>query len=360
MAKGVNLTKIMNKLNENQHWVSRVLLERFRIPGNPLQCYQIESGEWIPKSVDRACSWPGYTQLLQSEHAPDNSLEAEFQKVETHLPKMFKALEEAAHDPQYMVPPAIYEICCKYFACLNLIALVAKPGAVVSFVMLINHELAKGHNNFLRELNIPEKVIDNWRKKCAIGRKVIIESENLLQSLFRFQFNRSYALDCEMFRISNWRVCNSPIELPISDIGLASIHLEAYKAKYRILPIGPHLALTSICHFDLTKNTAQSIIRRFDLNIEEAEYLFDVVCSSAVSEIICSRVNPDVPVSLNRAKAKGIYFHKLVNPKAATVAGLNEADTELRYKVVSVDEFKQYVHSYVSPSARPGTVVENA
>ena len=37
----------MNNPNENQHFVSKVLLERFKIPGNPLQCYQAQTGEWI-------------------------------------------------------------------------------------------------------------------------------------------------------------------------------------------------------------------------------------------------------------------------------------------------------------------------
>jgi hypothetical protein len=36
----------MNNKNERQHYVSRVLLERFKIPNSPLECYQVQTGEW--------------------------------------------------------------------------------------------------------------------------------------------------------------------------------------------------------------------------------------------------------------------------------------------------------------------------
>jgi hypothetical protein len=40
----------MNNPNENQHFISQVLLKRFKILGNPLQCYQVQTGEWIASS----------------------------------------------------------------------------------------------------------------------------------------------------------------------------------------------------------------------------------------------------------------------------------------------------------------------
>jgi hypothetical protein len=73
----------MNNLNENQYFVSKVLLKRFKIPGNSLQCYQVQTGEWIPKSPENACSSPGYNQLLRSgQFQPDNTLEADLSAVE--------------------------------------------------------------------------------------------------------------------------------------------------------------------------------------------------------------------------------------------------------------------------------------
>jgi hypothetical protein len=77
----------MNNPNENQYFVSKVLLERFKIPGSPLQCYQVQTGEWTPKSPKSACSSPGYNQLLRSgQIQPDNTLEADFSAVESRLP----------------------------------------------------------------------------------------------------------------------------------------------------------------------------------------------------------------------------------------------------------------------------------
>ena|SRR6266699_1981811 len=67
----------MNQLDENQHSISQVLLERFKIPGSPLHCYQVQTGEWISKSKEKACAWPGYNQLLVSGVA-DNTLEEAF------------------------------------------------------------------------------------------------------------------------------------------------------------------------------------------------------------------------------------------------------------------------------------------
>jgi hypothetical protein len=51
----------VNRLNERQHYVSQVQLERFKIPGSPLQCYQVETGDWKVRSVEKACAAGGAT-----------------------------------------------------------------------------------------------------------------------------------------------------------------------------------------------------------------------------------------------------------------------------------------------------------
>jgi hypothetical protein len=338
----------MNQTNENQHSISQVLLERFKIPGSPLQCYQVQTGEWVPKSKQKACAWPGYNQLLVSGEV-DNTLEAAFSKVESGLRKTFKALEEAARKPSTHLAPAIYENMCWYCAFLKGVALFSKPGAVVSFVFQINWELENGKHDLLRQLNISKEIIDAWRRECALGRKVIIESENGLQLLYRFQFRRTYALDYGQFLSTNWSISNSPIELPMSDVGLVPIHLRDQKANHYLLPIGPNLLLEGICFFDLTKNSPQPFVRGLTLTQGEAEYRFDAICASAVVEIICSRRIPNISVSISRAKAQGITFHKIVNPQAITSAGLTNADDDFRFRVVPVDEYVKFVHSFMLP-----------
>jgi hypothetical protein len=338
----------MNNPNENQHFVSQVLLKRFKIAGNPLQCYQVQTGEWIPKSPENACSSPGYNQLVISGQ-PDNSMEADFSKVESRLPKTFDALQEAAKNQSTELPPEIYENLHKYCTLLNLTALFSKPGAVVSFVFHINWELQKGTRTFLRKLEIPEEVIAVWQKEHTLGRRVIVESENVLQSLYQFQFKRSKNPDYDTFRLNKWTICNSPIELPVSDVGIVPISLPAHEVVCHILPIGPKLVLKGLLFYDAAKNSSKPVVSRLDLNPEEAEYLFDCICSSAVTEIVCSRINPEVAASIERAKTKGIHFHKIANPESIKSAGLKNASDELRYRIVSVEEYKQFVWSFMMP-----------
>jgi hypothetical protein len=338
----------MNQLDENQHSISQVLLERFKIPGSPLQCYQIQTGEWIPKSKEKACAWPGYNQLLISEQA-DNTREEALSKVESGLRKTFKTLEKAATKSSTQLPSAIYENMCWYCAFLKGVALFSKPGAVVSLVFQINWELENGKHDLLRDLGVPKETIDTWQRECALGRKVIIESQNGLQLLYRFQFRRTYELDYSQFLSTKWIIANSPIELPMSDVGLVPIHLTDHKANHYLLPIGPNLLLEGIFFFDLTRNSSQPFVRGLTLTQEEAEYRFDAICASAVAEIICSRRIPNISVSISRAKAKGIAFHRIVDPQAITSAGLTNADDHFHFRVVPVDEYVKFVHSFMLP-----------
>jgi hypothetical protein len=42
----------MPTINQNQPWISRVLLDRFRLDAQPLEAFQVDTGEWVPKSVE--------------------------------------------------------------------------------------------------------------------------------------------------------------------------------------------------------------------------------------------------------------------------------------------------------------------
>jgi hypothetical protein len=338
----------MNQTNENQHSISQVLLERFKIPGSPLQCYQIRTGEWIPKSKERACAWPGYNQLLVSGQV-DNTLEEAFSKVESGLRKTFKALEEAATKPSTELPTAIYENMCWYCAFLKGIALFSKAGAVVSFLHQINLELKDGRFDLLRQLKLSKEIIDIWRREHASGHRIIIESANGWQALYRFQFRRTYALDFSQFLSTKWVISNSPIELPISDVGLVPILLPDQNAYHYLLPIGPRLLLEGVFFFDLTKNSPQPLLKGLTLTQDEAESCFDIICVSTVTEIICSRRIASIPASISRAKNRGVTFNKIVNPGAITSAGLTSVESDFGFRVVPVDEYVKFVHSFMLP-----------
>jgi hypothetical protein len=338
----------MNKKNERQHYVSRVLLERFRIRNSPLECYQVQTRKWKQRSVEKVCSARGYNQLLVSGDV-NNAIEDSFSKVESILPKTFEALECAANRSSTELPKATYENLCLYCAFLKRTSLFAKPGAVVSFLGQINMELEKGEFYLLRELKVPDQVVAQFREGYSRGGRIIIESENVLQTVYRLQFERLLQLNLMEFLNCDWTISNSPVDLPMSDIGLIQIHLIKLKAIQYILPIGPRIVLDGIFYLDLTKNSPRPVVGGHKLSAEEAEYRLDVICLSAVKELIFSRRNLDVMASLDRAKSKGITFNKIVNLELATSAGSKNSSIGYHLQMVSTEEYVKFVHSFVQP-----------
>jgi hypothetical protein len=338
----------MNKKNESQHYVSRVLLERFRIRNSPLECYQVQTGKWEQRSVKKVCSAHGYNQLLVSGDV-NNAIEDSFSKVESILPKTIKALESAVNRSSTELDKSTYENLCRYCAFLKRTSLFAKPGAVVSFLAQINMELEKGEYYLLRELKVPDQVIAQFREGYSQGGRIIIESENVLQLVYRLQFERLLQLNFIEFLNCDWTISNSPVELPMSDIGLVQLQLIDLKAIQYLLPIGPNIVLDGIFFHDLSKNSPRPVIAGHNLSAQEAEYRLDVICLSAVKEIIFSRRNPEVLTSLNRAKAKGITFNKIINLELATSAGLKNSSVGYRLQMVSTEDYVKFVHSFVQP-----------
>lgn len=339
----------MNVANENQHWISQHLLKRFKTDGAPFQCYQVETGEWVSKGLERTCAAHGYNQLLVSGEA-DNTLEAAFSKVESGLRNTFRALEDAVKRPVTELPQPVYSNLCWYCSFLKGVARYSKPGAVVSFTIQLNMELENGNDSLLRDLKIPEHAARELRRQSAMGRKVIIESENLLQLLYRFQFARNYQCDYSQFLSTKWAVSNSPIEFPMSDVGLVPMVLEDHKANHCLLPISPHLLLEGVFFHDLSKNSSRPVVRGMNLTQDEAEYRFDCICASAITEVICARKLPNISEARSRAKANGTRFCKIPDPKRITSSGLADVGYgDFLFRIVSVEEYVKVVHSYILP-----------
>ena len=339
----------MDYTNENQHWISQLLLKRLKTEGAPFQCYQVETGEWLPRSLERTCAARGYNQLLVSGEA-DNTLEAAFSKVESGLRRTFRALDDAATKSLTELPQAVYENMCWYCSFLKGIAPYSKPGAVVSFIIQLNMELENGSNSLLQDLNIPEETIYELRQQCAMGRKVIINSDNLLQLLFRYQFRRNYGFGYSQFLSSEWTVSSSPIELAMSDVGLVPMFLADHKAQHYLLPLGPNLLLEGLFYHDLGKNSTRPVVRGMQLTHEQAEYRFVCICASAITEIICARKLSNIPEALRRAETNGIKFCKIPNPKNITSSGLLDVgDGDLLFRIVSDQEYVKVVHALMLP-----------
>jgi hypothetical protein len=336
----------MNKKNERQHYVSQILLKRFKTTGQSFQCYQVQTGLWEPKGIKRCCSARGYNQILVGGNW-NNAIEDSFSKVETNLPDTLNALEQAANQRSVELLESLYKNMCSYCAFLKRTSLFSKPGAVVSFLAQINLELERGQYFLLRELGMQDDVILRFREGYSQGGRIIIESENVLQTVFRLQFERLLNDNIREFLNCNWTISNSSIELPMSDIGLIEFGL--HDKNYYVLPISPKLVLEGVFYYDPTKNSPKPVVKGHDFSLDEAEYRLDWICSSAVLEVICPHSNFDIAASRNRANANGIKFHKIVNPEQVLLAGMQNASTAYSLQMVSTKEYVKFVHSFVKP-----------
>jgi Protein of unknown function (DUF4238) len=338
----------MNQKNENQHYVSRVLLKRFKKRGMPLECYQIQTEDWVSRSIDKICASRGYNQLLISGSA-DNTLEDVCSKVESRLPETLKALANLGTNPNAELAPLFYNNLLQYLAILKLSSIPSKALAVANFVFQINFELEHEKYSLLRDLEIPRETIAVWKQQHQAGLKIIVESDNALQLFYRSQFARVYSGEVSTFSTTKWLISRSPLELPISDVGLVPLTCTGY--NHYFLPIGNDLLLQGILWHDVKKNVFRAPIKGLNLTHAEAEYSFDLICASAVNEIMCSHRIEGISDGIRRAKTKGIGFVKLMNLPEAASAGMRNVQEGLRFRAVRSDEFVKFIHSFGRPPA---------
>jgi hypothetical protein len=343
----------MNLENENQHYISAVLLRRLKTPGSPLHCYQISTCEWEEKSIEKLCSAEGYNQLVVPGEKTNNSLEASISRVESKLPKTFKALEHAAQFDTMELPAAIYQNLREYCAFLKLSSLFSKASAVVSFLHQINMELERGEYFLWRELQIPQSIIDGFRLEYANNGRVIIETENALQLVYRLQFERLLQTNIWEFSRTDWAICSSQIDLPMSDAGIVPINLEKLEANHYLLPLGPRLLLEGVFYRDQSKNAIKTSIRGFRMTEEEAQYRADCLCSSSIKEIIFSKRSADVETHLARAAESGLKFHRVAQLEQVLSAGAKPASRNYTFKCVPKEEYARFMHSFVLPPLNP-------
>ena len=340
---------IMNLTNENQHWISQHLLKRFKSDGAPLQCYQIKTGEWVEKGLSRICASPGYNQLILSGEV-DNSLEAAFSKIESFLPQTLRALERAANQKETALPQVLYENMCWYCAFLKGTAPYSKVGSVVTFLIELNRELEQGTHFLLNDLKVPEGTIRDLQLHHEAGHRVIVESENLLQLLYRFQFNRNTKFRYVEFLNVRWTVRHSPTQLPMSDVGLVPLLIENLGLNHYMLPLGPDILLEGMLFHDASKNSATSTVQGVELNSDEAESRFDCICASALTELICGQKISGISEARSRAKESGTRFHQISDIEVIKTSGLEDVGSgDFQFRIVSADEYRSFVHSFMRP-----------
>jgi hypothetical protein len=225
----------------------------------------------------------------------------------------------------------------------------AKAVAPANFVFQINKDLENGNVKVLREvLNVPDELIKSFQKEYSLGRRIIIDSEDFLQVIYRIQFRNGYQLDYSMFRNNaKWTICKSPIELPVSDVALVELPVGVHNATFYVLPIGPKLLLKGQINWGKQTPSSQTIVRGDNLTTGEAQYWFDAICLSALSELICSHRINDILEVLKRAKSNGVAFHKIVSQELAIGAGVKQFSAGLGIRVVSREEFVGFIHSFI-------------
>jgi hypothetical protein len=283
----------------------------------------------------------------------ENTFETCFSQVESHLPKTFRALERAATiRGTTTLDPKVYENIGRYCTMLKLSSPAAKAGAVASITIQVNWEVENDKRSLLRELEVPEEVITRWKHELALGRRLIVETGNIAQWAFRLHYARICDVQFAEFLRSDWTISESPIDLPISDIGLVPIHLTDLKANQYLLPISPKLLLEGIHYFDQARNSREPKISGHRLSQQEAEYRLESICLSAASEIIATRQDPRISQCFERRDRgqSDVLFHKVANPKVVTSAGMKNSDGRFCLRTVTTEEYRQYVHSFVIPS----------
>jgi Protein of unknown function (DUF4238) len=342
--------------NRDEHFVSQVLLRRHTVSGR-LQCYNVQTDNWKPQPPKKVFSEFGYNKLLVAGQV-DNTLEDAFQRVETDLGKhkTLEVLEEAANKSSCELPPEVYENMCWYCAFLESISPAAKAAAPVDFVQQLDLDLQNGKIDTLRDvLHWSEERIETFRKGHSLGLKPIIDAKDFLQLVYRIQFQPRCRCNYMMFRgFTDWSVCDSPIELPVSDNALVPLGRDDF--IYHILPIGPKLLLKGKAKQGQLQSSSQLSINGEDLTADEAEYWLDTICLSALTEMVCAHRIPDVPLIRERAKEKKIRSVKVVDPDAVISACSKNFDGNFGLRLVSVEEHVKFVHSFT----QPGTPISTA
>jgi Protein of unknown function (DUF4238) len=334
----------MNTAYQRQHYVSQVLLRRFADFGR-LQVFDIGTEKWKRLPPKKIFCQAGYTQLLANGQV-DNTLEREFGKVEKQLPRTLAALDAAAKRPDLTLPLEIYANLCWYCAFLWRISPFAKAKAPVDFVMQMNQDLEHGRCDLLRQVvGLSENDIKAIQKAHTEGKKLIIDSKDFLQLIYRVQFVLRCKEDFVLFRhYTKWAVWNSPIELPISDIALVQVSFKG--ANVFVLPIAPHLLLAGTIKTGTQQKSDGTVIKSNTFSTEDAQYWADAICYSAQVTLASKSIIPDVPAMRKRAETQ-VNFTKIVNPESIVSAGVTDFSGIFGVRLVDKSDFVKFIHSHV-------------
>jgi hypothetical protein len=332
---------------QNQHYVSQVLLRRFIDSSGFLKRFSLRRGEWNDRQSTRSVfSSRGYTQLIINGTV-NNCVEDAFGVQESNVPIILHALDDAAtREGTTDLGEDVFGKLCFYCAFLWSLSPFVKAVAPQELVRWINLELEKGKTDTLKELSISEADIATLQGYHSKGKKIIIEvTQSNRQALHRvFAQKARKFMYVELRACTDWSICRSPLELPISDVAFARYHLKPGDVKAYYLPVSPHLVVLGKTHVGAPfPKTLETKVQTVDVPANVAEDFRDAICLSAITAVACKSRLDDIPARRQRAKESGLGIPEINDLESILSAGEENFNGQLNFLASSDEDYEKFM-----------------
>ncbi|MDB6112243.1 MAG: hypothetical protein JWR69_3993 [Pedosphaera sp.] len=329
-----------NHANTNQHYVSQVLQRRFAV-GGFLERFDLRWNKWKRVSTAQIFSRLGYSQLLAyGKH--DNTLDESFKQYENSLNDTLTALDEAGNHQTTELSDEVSNNLCWYCAYVWRMSPFVKAVCPFEFAMQLELDLKHGNQKVLEDLGIKQEDIVTIRLLYAQGKKFIPSGANSEQLLFRIQFTyKCGALYRVLRHFCSWTLYSSPITMPIGDMPCFQFNSDG--VGLYVFAISPSQVLVGKPRIGAAD--AKLTLKTNLFTMQEAEYIRDAICASALTAVASKDRSIDVLAARERAKDK-IRFPVIKNLNAVMSAGLTEFNDVFRIVPVSEDEYGKWKQSF--------------
>ena len=200
----------------------------------------------------------------------------------------------------------------------------------------------------MRNLQFSNSQIDEFTRAVKDGQRIILENANYHQLIHGIQFERTISKHIKNFTENvRWKILISPVNIPIADVAI--IDVEPPKGKefemLYSLPISSNLIITGFVLSDKVKAAkmpANGILTEH-LSEERGEKWANYICLSAQGGLVSQIEIPDV--EKRRIKAEHIHSFRNIHQTKEVIASTHKMTIkELRFKIVSQDEFNIFCH----------------
>lgn len=333
--------------HQNQHYISQVLLRRFshvKQNGNWVFRYDLIDKQWNELHTSKTFSWRGYTDIQQGE----NTIESSFHKLENSLPKTLEEIERATKSTQSLLSKKAHKTIAQYFAYVRLLSPFTKAASPVDLIRNLNVQLYQGSGDLCCILQFSNSQIDEYTKAVKDGQRIILENDSYHQLVHGIQFERLVSKHINHFTENvRWKIIVSPVNIPIADVAI--IDVEPPKGnKFEMLyslPISPRLIIAGFVLSDKVKAAKMPAngILTDHLTKERGEEWANYICLSAQAGLVSLAEIPDV--EKRRLKAEQNHSFRNIHQTNEVITSTHKMTIkELRFKIVSQDEFNIFCH----------------